>query len=140
MTIVLDTNVLVSGTLNPFGKPATILRLVVEGRVRLAHDVRIITEYNKVLRRPKFPFTEEQISALVQQIKQEGVLVSALPLTTNLPDADDEMFLEVALSSQAKAIITGNKKHFPKHSCGHMDILSPAEFLDLFAPQLGQAT
>ena len=140
MTIVLDTNVVVSGVLNPFGKPATILRLVVEGNIRLAYDVRIISEYDQVLRRPKFPFIEDQISLLIQQIKHEGVLVTARPLVTKLPDPDDEMFLEVAQSAQAKAIVTDNKKHFPKHCCGKIDILSAAEFLDLYASQLGQAT
>ena len=140
MTIVLDTNVLVSGVLKPFGKPASILRLVVQGIIRLAYVVRIISEYSQVLRRSKFPFTEDQISILIQQIQQEGILVTARPLVTNLPDQDYEMFLEVAQSSQAIAIVTDNKKHFPKSCCGKMAILSPTEFLNLYTHKLEQAT
>ena len=132
MIVVLDTNVLVSGVLNPFGKSAAIIRLIIDGRLKLAYDARILTEYPEVLHRPKFPFSEEQIAVVVDQIMRDGLSVSGLPLSMKLPDPDDEMFLEVAVSARAKAIIAGNRSHFPKECRGNIDLFSPAEFLDFF--------
>jgi predicted nucleic acid-binding protein len=50
-------------------------------------------------------------------------------LKFSLPDPGDEPFLEVALSARVAAIVTGNKRHFPKRNYEGVRILSPAEFL-----------
>lgn len=136
MIVVLGTNVLVSGLLNPFGKTAALIRLIIEGRIRLAYDTRIVTEYDEVLHRPKFPFTEDQIAPLLDQFMTGGISVSTLPLSAKLPDPDDEMFLEVAIAAQAEALITGNKAHFPEEFCGNIKVFSPAEFLVFYHSQL----
>ena len=131
MMIVLDTNVIVSGILKPYNKAAAILRLVADGVTQLAYDLRILLEYRDVLSRPKFNFAKENIEAFLDQVEQEGLLVSVKPLGVHLPDPDDEPFLEVALSGGAKAIVTGNKRHFPQGSRGSVTVLAPAEFLDV---------
>jgi predicted nucleic acid-binding protein len=41
MKIVLDTNVLVSGLLQPFGPSGQIVSLVASGELILCHDVRV---------------------------------------------------------------------------------------------------
>ena len=41
MRLVVDTNVLVSGLLSPFGPPGVIVNLIAAGRVRLCYDTRI---------------------------------------------------------------------------------------------------
>ena len=130
MMIVLDTNVIVSGILKPYSKTAAILRLVADGAIQLAYDIRILSEYRDVLRRPKFNFAKENIEAFLDQVEQEGGLVLVKPLKTHLPHPDDESFLEVALSGGAKAIVTGNKRHFPRKDCQGVKIVSPVEFLE----------
>ncbi len=130
MIVVLDTNVLVSGILKPYSKAAAILRLVTEGTIRLAYDLRILSEDRNVLKRPKFNFAQENVEELLEQIEEEGLLVSAKPLRVHLSDPDDEPFLEVALSGSVKAIVTGNKRHFPGKEYEGVKILSPAEFLE----------
>ena len=130
MIIVLDTNVIVSGILKPYSKTAAILRLVADGAIQLAYDLRILSEYRDVLRRPKFNFAKENIGAFLDQVEQGGVLVSVKPLKNHLPDPDDEPFLEVALSGGVKAIVTGNKRHFPRKDYQGVKILSPVEFLE----------
>lgn len=132
MIIVLDTNVIVSGILKPYSKAASILRLVVTGVITLAYDLRILAEYRDVLSRSKFPFAKEDINAFLDQVEKEGVLVSVMPLKFRLFDPDDEPFLEVAIAGKAKAIVTGNKRHFPKKEYEGTQILSPAEFLETF--------
>ncbi|HDZ87109.1 MAG TPA: putative toxin-antitoxin system toxin component, PIN family, partial [Nitrospirae bacterium] len=54
MKIALDTNVLVSAFLNPHGKPARILRLVLQEEIDLLVDERLFDEYETVLLRPMF--------------------------------------------------------------------------------------
>jgi putative PIN family toxin of toxin-antitoxin system len=136
MIIVLDTNVIVSGILRPYSKAASILRLVATGAITLAYDLRIFSEYRDVLNRPKFTFAKEEIDAFLDQVEKEGVLVSVMPLKFRLPDPEDESFLEVALAGKATAIVTGNKRHFPKKECEGTKILSPAEFLEAFGPSM----
>ncbi len=63
------------------------------------------------------------------QVEQEGFLVLAKPLEFSLPDPGVEPFLEVALSARVAAVVTGNKRHFPKRNYEGIRILSPAEFL-----------
>jgi len=130
MIIVLDTNVLISGILKPYSKAATILRLVTDGTIQLAYDLRLLSEYRDVLNRSKFNFAKENVEVFLEQIEEEGFLVSVKPLKFHLPDPDDDPFLEVALSGGAKAIVTGNKRHFPKKEYEGVRILSAAEFLE----------
>ena len=130
MIIVLDTNVLISGLLKPYSKAAALLRLVTDGTIQLAYDLRLLSEYRDVLNRSKFNFAKEDVEPFLEQIEEEGLLVSVKPLKFHLPDPDDEPFLEVALAGAAKAIVTGNKRHFPKEAYEEVRILSPAEFLE----------
>ncbi len=136
MIIVLDTNVIVSGILKPFGPAGTILRLAAVGVIRLAHDARILSEYRDVLSRPAFGFSENLVNDLIDQFEQEGLAVVGFPLPFRLPDPQDEPFLEVALAARAHALVTGNKRHFPG-KYHKINILSPAEFLSDFSSKMG---
>ena len=132
MKIVLDTNVLVSGLLTPFGPSGEIVRMVSAGELILYIDARILSEYREVLHRPKFKFNKELISLLVDFIKLHGQFISSLPLKNRLPDPDDEPFLEVAIAGKVRSLITGNIVHYPLLSRGGIKIFSPSEFLEFF--------
>jgi len=129
MRIVLDTNVLVSALLSPFGPPAEILRLVTTGTVRLCHDARILGEYRQVLLRSAFPFRPLQVESLLDQIEADGEPITAFALSDRLPDPDDEAFLEVAPAADARYLVTGNLRHFPPESRQGVRVVSPREFL-----------
>ncbi|MBN2858182.1 MAG: putative toxin-antitoxin system toxin component, PIN family [Candidatus Delongbacteria bacterium] len=133
MKIILDTNVLISGLLNPNGIPGFIVRLVASGYIELIYDYRIIAEYVNVMSRPKFHIDPENISALIDQIKANGLLVSPLPLDLAIPDPEDLKFLESAVCSDAKYLVTGNLKHFPAPEFKGVKIISPAEFFEHIA-------
>ena len=126
MNVVIDTNVLISGLINPNGIPAKIINLLINERIALFYDNRILHEYRDVLHRDKFGFTSEIIDPLLDFIKYEGHFVTANPLATHFKDENDKMFLEVAKSVSADYLITGNTKHFPKNNL----IVTPKEFLD----------
>jgi putative PIN family toxin of toxin-antitoxin system len=131
MIVVLDTNVIVSGILRLFSPPGAILRLAAAGIIRLAHDARILSEYRDVLSRPAFGFVGNLVHDLIDQLEKEGLAVVGSPLPFRLPDPHDEPFLEVAIAAQAYALVTGNKRHFPKKS-HKMKVFSPAEFISDF--------
>ncbi len=132
MKIVLDTNVLVSGLLTPFGTSGEIARMVSSSILVLQYDSRILLEYNDVLYRPKFKFNKEQIDLLLDYIKKNGQSVPILPLRQSLPDPDDEPFLEVAIGGKAECLITGNKIHYPRQFREGVKILSPSEFINFY--------
>jgi len=129
MKIVVDTNIIVSGLLTPFGPSGEIVRMVSAGRFILLYDPRILLEYQEVLYRPKFQFDKEKIDTLLDFVIQNGQLVSTIPLKNSLPDPDDEAFLEVAIAGSAGCLVTGNKSHFPASSRQGIKILSPTEFI-----------
>ena len=132
MKIVLDTNVLVSGLLTPFGPCGEIVRMVSAGKLILYIDARILSEYNEVLQRPKFKFNNDHIDTLISFIRHNGQFVSALPLKSSLPDPDDEPFLEVAIAGNVRSLITGNIVHYPSSHREGINILSPSEFLGYY--------
>ena len=132
MKVVLDTNVLVSGLLTPFGSSGEIVRMVISNGLKLLLDARILSEYRDVLRRPKFCFSPEDVAVLLEYIKHYGQFVPGSPLSAPLPDRDDEPFLEVALAGKAAAFITANAIHFPENSRKGVRLLSPTEFLEFY--------
>lgn len=129
MRVVLDTNVLVSGLLNPDGNPGRVLDLFLAGEITLVVDDRILSEYRAVLGRRKFGFDPSDISAVMDQIEVESVRVTAPPLDVLLPDANDLPFLEVAVAGDAETLVTGNARHFKKPRGGLLAIEGPAEFI-----------
>lgn len=138
MKVVLDTNVVVSGLLSPFGTTAEVVRMVSSGELTLCVDARLLSEYGEVLRRPKFQFAEDRIAALLEQIEHGGVMVAPGPLPRPLPDRDDEAFLETAVAGGAECLVTGNLDHFPAALRHGVRVLSPAEFLRFYRGSSGQ--
>ena len=130
MKIVLDTNVLVSGILSPNGPPAAVLRALLTERVTLCFDERIVSEYRDVLTRTKFSFDRDLIEELIGFLEAAGSPTLAAPLAVTLPDPWDQMFIEVAVSSNADFLVTGNLKHFPETARAGVRVVSPREFLD----------
>jgi uncharacterized protein len=134
MKIVLDTNVLVSGLLNPHGPPGAIVRLVAAGDLRVCYDARILAEYREVLLRPAFPFRPDQVDAFLDQLRACGEPVAASPLPAalldRLPDRDDAMFLEVALAAGVECLVTGNVRHYPARARGDVAVVTPAGLVE----------
>lgn len=130
MNIVLDTNVLVSAILSPHGPPAAALRTLLTGRGRLCFDERILSEYRTVLSRDKFAFDQALVEELLGFLEGAGVSILTEPLDLALPDPEDQMFIEVAVSGKAEFLVTGNLKHFPKLLRQGIAVVSPREFLD----------
>ena len=128
----MDTNVLVSGLISPFGPPAEVVRLVTANRVQLLYDPRILAEYQQVLARPRFSFEPSRVEALLSQIEADGELVTAAPLAEPLPDPDDEAFLAVAVTGRAQCLVTGNLRHFPAQNRQGVLVVPPRAFIETY--------
>lgn len=128
MNIVLDTNVLVSALWSAGSKPGEVVNAVIVRRFTACYDYRILDEYTKVLRRPKFKFKEWEINALLDPIIKNGISVMPEPFP-DIPftDESDKKFFEVAKFCNAY-LVTGNIKHYPKDSY----IITVADFCERY--------
>jgi putative PIN family toxin of toxin-antitoxin system len=125
-TTSISTNILGSGLLSPYGKPAAIIRMIVSKRIRVILDTRVFREYQVVLSRPRFNFPPEDIMALLSFLKAEGSWIIPPPVHIQLPDPSDLPFIELSYHTHAP-VITGNSKHFP----ADIVALTPVEFLEV---------
>ena len=134
MRVVIDTNVIVSGILNPHGSPGRIVNLLLSEGLTALYDDRILSEYREVLPRPAFGFSRADVMVFLDFVESTGEHVSAEPLALTLPDPNDLPFLEVATSGGADALITGNIKHFkPRRGQHSVLVTTPTDFLRQYA-------
>ncbi|MSU22714.1 MAG: putative toxin-antitoxin system toxin component, PIN family [Opitutus sp.] len=123
---VIDTNVVVSGLLNPHGPSARILDAVLDGRVKLVYDARILAEYRDVLHRPRLKLAPGKIQAFLSGLHGQ-LMVTPTVVAVTAPDPDDIVFIEVALATADKTIITGNLAHYPPKILQGARVLTPAQ-------------
>lgn len=111
---VVDTNVLVSGLLNPDGPPGAVLAAIVKGELIASVSREVLAEYESVLNRPRFGFHPPDVAKLLALIGQQArwVEVPQYPTELKLPDPSDWPFIGCALALGC-LMITGNTKHFP---------------------------
>jgi len=131
---VVDTNVLVSGLINPTGPPGRIVDLLRAGVLTLAVDDRIVAEYEDVLRRPELApyFARSDVDHVMEYVRTASTRVVSTRHVEGLPDVGDAPFLEVALEASC-VLVTGNAKHFPKARRETCVVESPAEFMKRFS-------
>ena len=127
---VIDTNVLVSAliTHNPEAATAKVVRLLLERDFIPMYNEDIIAEYEDVLHRAKFPILPETANALITHIMENGVEASKINFEAPMPDEDDRVFLEVAMSKEDSFLVTGNLKHYPAST----RVMTPSQFLEVY--------
>ena len=126
MRLVLDTNIIISGFINPAGKPSEILKMVLERKAELCYNTVILAEYESVLTRPKFSkiIKPEIIRRFINIIRSIGFSYNPIPGKITLPDESDRIFYDTARGS-GSLLISGNIKHYPQEPF----IIPPADFL-----------
>lgn len=128
---VIDTNVLVSALLSTHEDTATVqvVNRLFSGEFTPLFSMEILDEYNEVLRRKKFKFSEELINNFLAAVEKCGETVIPAKADEILPDMKDLPFYEIVLDEQKRNayLITGNMKHFPKKPF----IVTARQFLDI---------
>ncbi|MDQ7827054.1 MAG: putative toxin-antitoxin system toxin component, PIN family [Candidatus Eremiobacteraeota bacterium] len=133
--VVIDTNVFVSGTLNPDNLPGKILFLMAcPGTFEHLISREIFLEYSEVIRRAKFRLSNEKIDAALKVVLDTAIVLSPGHSFVISPDPDDNKFLECAFEGKAHFLVTGNKKHFPFPTFYGTKIVTPEEFIALIKP------
>lgn len=128
---VIDTNVLVSALLTHNKQSSTIqvMEAMFANKIIPLYNEDIISEYEDVLHRAKFSFSEAAISHYLETMKQAGIHSQRIASSEHFPDPKDVVFYEVALSKDDAYLVTGNKKHFPHTPI----VVTPAEMLDILS-------
>ena len=131
---VIDTNIFVSAliTHNSNASTARVLENLLLHRIIPLYNDDIIKEYDEVLHRAKFKLSEEQISTIIEHVKENGIDSSRFSYDGNMPDEDDRVFYEVCLSKEDSFLVTGNLKHFPKEP----QVITAAEMMEILDNEL----
>ena len=130
---VLDTNVIVSALLSR-SADSTISKLIdhmIDGHLIPMYSQEIIDEYIEVLSRDKFHFQPDARDRLIARIMSKGMDSDRVPFEEKMPDENDRVFYEVALSKEDAYLVTGNQKHFPLTPI----VVTPAEMLEILNSQ-----
>jgi len=131
MKIVLDTNTLISA-LGWQGKPQDILNHCINGACTLVISPEILKEVKEVLFRRTFEFIEsskkEELIMLLSRIAQVIIPTHKASICR---DKDDNKFVELALSSNTKYIISGDEDLLSIKEYSGIKILSPDEFMSI---------
>lgn len=107
MRVVIDTNVLVASLINRTGRPARVVKLALEKRMLLLSQA-LLQEAIEVLKRPYFIARIDLLERAAFEFELAHVAYFVEPTETIAAcrDRKDNVFLEVAVSGSALAIVT----------------------------------
>lgn len=135
---VLDTNVFVSGLINPKGKPADILRALRSKQFTLVSSPPINEEVIEVLSRPyirdRYGLGDSifDVSFILWEVAE---LVIDPPGVRVCSDPDDDKFLAAAVGGRAEYLVTGDVGDLlDLHKYKDVTIVSPREFASVLKP------
>ena len=128
---VIDTNVFVAALLTKNNDSATVkvYEAIADGLITPLYHKDILREYEEVLNRPIFKFSEGRINAVLDKIIKYGIEVFPKPTGEIIADMDDLIFYEVAMEKRGddSYLVTGNKKHYPVRDF----IVTPSEMMEI---------
>jgi len=136
MIITLDTNIMYQALRSSSGASYYILQLVRDGRFQIAISNPTFCEYEDVLTRPKslkaFELEREDVVKFLRYIAFVGEKFDPRFLfRPNLKDEADNMFVELAITSNSKYLVTSNIKDYKDSDLilNDFQLVTPAEFV-----------
>jgi putative PIN family toxin of toxin-antitoxin system len=129
MTVVLDTNVVVSGIFWS-GPPHEILKAWQNKQFKIAISLEIIDEYRRVGQELGNRFPKIQVNEIIDLIAFNSDIYSVkTPAAPVCRDPDDDKFLFCGLAANATYIVTGDKLLLELNGYGGIKIIKPGLFL-----------
>lgn len=126
-------NVLVAAARSRSGASFRILQLLPHSRFQLCLSLPLYLEYLDVLTRPEHQLTglsEQQVFGAVRYIAAQSHLQEIyFHWRPFLPDAKDDMVLDLAVASGAKRIVTLNQRDFRGSERFGVQAILPRDFL-----------
>ena len=131
--VVLDTNVIVSGTILTTGVPAEILEAWRERRFDLIIGPTVLSEVDRVLRLPKiarrYSLDLQSVQSLLELLVARAIIVTEnRPVSPGLRDPKDNPILACAIEGHADYIVTGDRDLLVLERFQGIPIVSPAAF------------
>jgi len=127
LRITCDTNVIISA-LNFPGTPSRILDMAEQGEIRLAVSDDILNEVERVLRRPKFGWSQDRIDNALREIAtftQHVDPKNRIDVITE--DPTDNRILECAAAGSSDYLVSGDKHLLKVGKYAGIKIVTPAE-------------
>ena len=135
LRVVIDTNIVVSAALRPYGLQRTVFLLALTKPARMYVSEEILAEYRNVLARPALKITKGRQQQLLQLVRNRVQVIRPRYKLEVTSDPEDNKFLECADASRADYLITGNQRHFPRF-WKNTKVITSREFVSLVAPHL----
>jgi putative PIN family toxin of toxin-antitoxin system len=132
LNIVIDTNIVVSALRSQLGASYKLLALVGTGKFDISVSVALILEYEAAAKRllgKRFALTAADIDTVLDYVCSVGQQHKIHFLwRPALPDPSDDLVLELAVASNANAIVTYNKTDFSGADRFGIRLLTAHEF------------
>ena len=130
ISVVLDTNVLVSAALFPLSHPWQVFEIV-RGQGSLIASVDTLAEVNNVLKRPRFDryLRRTLRDEFLHGLGQMAVTIEINQTIRACRDPKDDKFLELAVCGNATHIVSGDRDLLALHPFRGIPILTPGTFL-----------
>ena len=130
MKIVLDTNVFISGIFFS-GPPAQILKSWKDQKFQIVISKEILREYQRVAQELSKKFSAVDIGPIIELFTIYGKIVETEGVSVTVcEDPDDNMFLECAIASNSKIIVSGDKHLLKVSGYQGINVVKPRDFVD----------
>ena len=132
MRIVVDANVLISGTFFS-GPPSRILDACFSGRVQLVVSPEILAEYARVGSEFSGRRTDADFERFLALLLSASLLVEGTSGSSPIcVDADDDKFFHCALAGGATHIVSGDRHLLDVSGHGGIEVVRPRDFLERY--------
>jgi putative PIN family toxin of toxin-antitoxin system len=132
--IVIDTNVVIAALRSKRGDSSKLLSLIGTQKFEIHDSVPLVLEYEDVIQRQRVELglSREDTSALIDSLcalaHHHEIYFLWRPV---LPDANDELVLELAVSAQCDYIVTHNLSDFKGIDRFGIRAVTPGEFMKI---------
>ena len=131
MNIVVDTNVVISGTFFG-GAPRKVLEAVVEKKISAFATAEIVEEYSDVVKEMIDRKQGRLSVSVLTPFFQSLHLVEADISVTVSCDSDDDKFIGCAVDSRSYYIVSGDKDLLVLENYEGIEIITAADFCGKF--------
>jgi len=129
---VLDTNVIISGSIMDHGPPCQIIKNWETGSFILVISDPILQEVERAFHYPRIKryLAEQDIEAVLNTLRRYGVNTpSKIEIELIPEDPGDNKFIVAAIEGEANYIVSGDRHLQNLGSYSGIKIVSPAEFI-----------
>ncbi|MDU9048916.1 MAG: putative toxin-antitoxin system toxin component, PIN family [Candidatus Electrothrix sp. Rat3] len=132
MRIVLDTNVFISAIFFG-GPPSEILTSWKHSQIQIIFTKEILEEYQRVGKELSVKYPSVNIEPILELFTIFGEFVGTEGIKETIcEDPDDNKFIECAIASGSKLIVSGDKHLLNISGYKRIEVLKPREFVDAY--------